>query len=174
MKVYLQEAESPWAADHRGTATGGWRGTICSRAKPPRAPVHAKPEPPLFVKLLFKQGLLAAVFFWSGAAHAASFYPVRPDDPRAVVFDSAFSAHADGIGDDSDALQRAIDRVQETTGAGVLLIPEGRYRLGKTVHVWQGIRLLGYGATRPVFVLARDTPKLGMRRSPKSLVVASA
>ena len=110
------------------------------------------------MKLLFKQGLLAAVFFWSGAAHAASFYPVRPDDPRAVVFDSAFSAHADGIGDDSDALQRAIDRVQETTGAGVLLIPEGRYRLGKTVHVWQGIRLLGYGATRPVFVLARDTP----------------
>jgi hypothetical protein len=47
---------------------------------------------------------------------------------------------------------------QETTGAGVLLIPEGRYRLSKTVYVWQGIRLLGYGATRPVFVLARDTP----------------
>ena len=70
----------------------------------------------------------------------------------------AFGAHADGTGDDSDALQRAIDRVQETTGAGVLLIPEGRYRLSKTVYVWQGIRLLGYGATRPVFVLAKDTP----------------
>jgi sugar lactone lactonase YvrE len=102
--------------------------------------------------------LIAAVFFWSGTVHAGSFYPVRPDDPRAVVFDSAFGAHADGIGDDSDALQRAIDQVQETTGAGVLLIPEGRYRLSKTVHVWQGIRLFGYGATRPVFVLARDTP----------------
>jgi sugar lactone lactonase YvrE len=102
--------------------------------------------------------LIAAVFLSSGAVHAGSFYPVRPDDPRAVVFDSAFGAHADGAADDSDALQRAIDRVQETTGAGVLLIPEGRYRLGKTVYVWQGIRLLGYGATRPVFVLARDTP----------------
>ena len=103
--------------------------------------------------------LIAAVFFWSGTVHAGSFYPVRPDDPRAVDFtQQAFGAHADGIGDDSDALQRAIDRVQETTGAGVLLIPEGRYRLSKTVHVWQGIRLLGYGATRPVFVLARDTP----------------
>ncbi len=103
--------------------------------------------------------LIAAVFFLSGTVHAGSFYPVRPDDPRAVDFtQQAFGAHADGIGDDSDALQRAIDRVQETTGAGVLLIPEGRYRLGKTVYVWQGIRLLGYGATRPVFVLARDTP----------------
>jgi hypothetical protein len=102
---------------------------------------------------------IAAVLFWSGTVHAASFYPVRPDDPRAVDFTrQAFGAHADGIGDDSDALQRAIDRVQETTGAGVLLIPEGRYRLGKTVYVWQGIRLLGYGATRPVFVLAQDTP----------------
>jgi sugar lactone lactonase YvrE len=103
--------------------------------------------------------LLAAVLLWSGTAQAASFYPVRPADPRAVDFTrEAFGAHADGIGDDSDALQRAIDRVQETTGAGVLLIPEGRYRLSKTLHVWQGIRLLGYGATRPVFVLARDTP----------------
>jgi hypothetical protein len=70
----------------------------------------------------------------------------------------SIGAHADGTGDDSDALQRAIDHVQETTVAGVLLIPEGRYRLSKTVYVWQGIRLLGYGATRPVFVLAKDTP----------------
>jgi sugar lactone lactonase YvrE len=123
---------------------------------------------PLAVKLLSKQvccpgisltAFIAAVFFWSGTVHAGSFYPARPDDPRAVDFTrEAFGAHADGIGDDSDALQRAIDRVQETTGAGVLLIPAGRYRLSKTVHVWQGIRLLGYGAARPVFVLARDTP----------------
>ncbi len=103
--------------------------------------------------------LLAALFFLSGTVQAASFYPVRPDDPRAVDFTkAAFGAHADGVGDDSDALQRAIDQVQETTGAGVLLIPEGRYRLGKTVHVWQGIRLMGYGATRPVFVLGPNTP----------------
>jgi len=103
--------------------------------------------------------LVAAIFFWSGIVQAGSFYPLRPDDPRAVDFTpEAFGAHADGAGDDSDALQRAIDRVQETSGAGVLLIPAGRYRLGKTVHVWQGIRLLGYGTTRPVFVLGRDTP----------------
>jgi len=103
--------------------------------------------------------LIAAVFLWSGNAHAASFYPVRPTDPRAVDFTAqAFGAHADGAADDSDALQRAVDRMQETTGAGVLLISEGRYRLNKTIYVWQGIRLFGYGATRPVFVLAKDTP----------------
>ena len=120
------------------------------------------------MKLLLKHGrcsctsltaLIAAFFFWSGTAHATSFYLGRPADPRAVDFTAqAFGAHADGTGDDSDALQRAIDRVQETTGAGVLLIPEGRYLLSTTVYVWQGIRLLGYGATRPVFVLAKDTP----------------
>jgi sugar lactone lactonase YvrE len=103
--------------------------------------------------------LLATLLLWSGTALADSFYPLRPDDPRAVDFTrDAFGAHADGTGDDSDALQQAIDRVQETTGAGVVLIPAGRYVLSKTVHVWQGIRLLGYGPTRPVFVLAENTP----------------
>src|SRR5438067_1760377 len=95
----------------------------------------------------------------TAALHAQSFFPLRPDDPRAVDFTKAsFSAHADGLGDDAEALQQAINRVQETTRIGVLLIPEGRYRLGKTVQIWQGIRLVGYGAKRPVFVLGRDTP----------------
>src|SRR5205085_1887552 len=102
---------------------------------------------------------LLILIAWAVPAHAESVYTVRPDDPRAIDFTrEAFGAHADGDGDDSDALQRAIDRVQETTGAGVVLIPEGRYRLSKTIYVWQGIRLLGYGTTRPVFVLAKDTP----------------
>jgi sugar lactone lactonase YvrE len=69
-----------------------------------------------------------------------------------------FDVHADGIGDDSDALQQAINRVQETTRIGVLFIPEGRYRLGKTIFVWQGIRLIGFGKNRPVFLLGTNTP----------------
>src|SRR5207248_2179941 len=55
-------------------------------------------------------------------------------------------------------LQQAVDRVAETTHAGIVLIPSGRYRLGRPVRVWQGIRLIGYGPTRPVLVLGRDTP----------------
>jgi len=96
---------------------------------------------------------------WSHALVAESYYPVRPEDPRAVDFTKeAFGAHANGLEDDAEALQQAIDHVQETTGAGVVFIPEGRYRLGKTVYVWQGIRLIGYGDKRPVFVLGRATP----------------
>ena len=96
---------------------------------------------------------------WIQPLRADSFYPIRPDDSRAVdLTKEAFGTHADGIGDDADALQQAINRVQETTRAGVVLIPEGRYRLGKTVYVWQGIRLIGYGAKRPVLVLGKATP----------------
>ena len=90
---------------------------------------------------------------------ADSYYPARPEDPRAVhLTKDQFGAHADGVGDDSEALQKAIDRVQETTRIGVLFVPEGRYRLSKTVFVWQGIRLIGYGGKRPVFVLGKATP----------------
>lgn len=102
--------------------------------------------------------LALAACVCGGPAHAQSFFPQRPDDPRAVDFTKEnFGAQADGVADDAGPLQEAINRVPETR-AGVLLIPEGRYRLGKTVYVWQGIRLIGYGRQRPVFVLGRDTP----------------
>ena len=65
---------------------------------------------------------------------------------------------ADGVADDADALQQAINQAQEASGFGIVLIPEGRYRLGTTVHVWAGIRLIGYGPKRPVFVLGETTP----------------
>jgi sugar lactone lactonase YvrE len=101
--------------------------------------------------------LLAA----AGAAtlYADSVYPRRPEDPQAICLTKdQFDVHADGIGDDAEALQEAINRVQETARIGVVFIPEGRYRLGKTVFVWQGIRLIGYGRTRPLFVLGKNTP----------------
>jgi len=106
--------------------------------------------------LRFSLAILAVAL--STSLRAQSFYPTRPDDARAVeLTKETFEAHADGEGDDADALQKAIDRAVETR-SGLVLIPEGRYRLGKTVYVWQGVRLLGYGARRPVFVLGRNTP----------------
>ena len=90
---------------------------------------------------------------------AQSVYTSRPDDPHAVYLTARdFGARADGVADDSDALQQAIDRVQETTHHGVVFVPEGRYRLTRTIHVWAGIRLIGYGAHRPIFILGPHTP----------------
>ena len=90
---------------------------------------------------------------------AQSVYTGVPDDPNAVTLASPnFPVHADGIADDSDGLQQAINRVQETVHHGIVFIPQGRYRLTKTIHVWAGIRLIGCGEERPVFLLAPNTP----------------
>ena len=90
---------------------------------------------------------------------AQSVYTERPDDPHAVYLGpGSFGAHGDGTADDTAALQAAIDHVQETTGVGVVFLAEGRYRLSHTVYLWQGIRVIGYGAHRPVFLLAPNTP----------------
>ena len=102
---------------------------------------------------MLKQTLTALITLLASAIAlpAASYYTVRLDDPKAVYLTR-------GAGDDSDAIQQAIDKVQETTGEGVVFVPEGRYRLTKTVYVWPAIRLIGYGTERPVFVLGENTP----------------
>jgi sugar lactone lactonase YvrE len=84
---------------------------------------------------------------------------MRPEDAKAVYLTEMGEAvHGDGIGDDSDAIQHAVNKVQETTGQGIVFIPEGRYRISKTILVWPGIRLIGYGVHRPTFVLGESTP----------------
>jgi sugar lactone lactonase YvrE len=98
--------------------------------------------------------LLVAVPLWG-----ASYYTLRPDDHSAVYLTKGVQGvHGDGIADDGDAIQQAIDQVQESTVQGIVFIPEGRYRISKTILVWPGIRLIGYGAKRPVFVLGKNTP----------------
>jgi hypothetical protein len=93
------------------------------------------------------------------ACFAGSAYPTRPDDPAAVYLTpEEFHVHGDGIADDSLAIQAAIDKLQETRGEGVVFIPQGRYRISRTIYVWPGIRVIGYGAQRPVFVLGPHTP----------------
>ncbi|MBN1509035.1 MAG: SMP-30/gluconolactonase/LRE family protein [Sedimentisphaerales bacterium] len=103
--------------------------------------------------------ILTGIILSPGLLSGASFYPERLDDPAATyLMRKDFPLHGDGIGDDSAALQQAIDKVASTTGAGVLFIPKGTYRLTKTVYVWPGVRLIGYGDTRPVLTLGENTP----------------
>lgn len=111
-------------------------------------------RPPAKILLALLAAMLAVT-----SLHAGSFYTTKLDDPQAVYLTpDKFPVKGDGVADDSDAVQAAIDKVQETTVNGILFIPEGTYRLTKTIHVWAGIRLIGYGANRPKFVLAPNTP----------------
>lgn len=105
---------------------------------------------------------LALVFaLASQIAHAstASVFTVRPDDPAAVTLSAPdFQIRGDGVADDSAAIQAAVDKAASTPSGGLLFVPPGRYRLTRTILVWRGVRLVGVGATRPVFVLADNTP----------------
>jgi len=61
----------------------------------------------------------------------ASYYPARPDDPKAVnLTKDNFSVRGD----------------------------EGRDRIARTIFVGPGVRVFGYGATRPAILLASNTP----------------
>ena len=92
-------------------------------------------------------------------ALGASVFTTRLEDPGAVyVTPEAFGVRGDGATDDSEALQAALDKAAAAGNGGVVFLPSGRYRLTRTLYVWRGVRVIGYGATRPVFVLADDTP----------------
>jgi hypothetical protein len=99
------------------------------------------------------------LFVTAPALFAQSVFTQRPADPYAAYLErGAYGAAADGVADDTPAIQAAIDHAAGTTGGGIVFVAEGRYRITRTVHLWSGIRLIGYGAHRPVFVLGANTP----------------
>jgi sugar lactone lactonase YvrE len=114
---------------------------------------------------MMKKVLIAAILLAVVPLFASSYYPARLNDTKAVYLTpDNFPVKGDGISDDTAVLQQAINQVQEKNNQGILFIPAGRYRLTKTVYIWPGIRLIGFGATRPVFVLAANTP--GFQQGP--------
>ena len=122
-------------------------------------------------KIQMIKTLLAIVVAWSAAVPlvGSSYYPARLDDAKAVYLTrDRFPVNGDGTADDSDPLQQAINQVQETTNQGILFVPAGRYRLTKTIYIWPGIRLIGFGAERPTFVLSANTP--GFQAGPAYMV----
>jgi hypothetical protein len=86
-------------------------------------------------------------------------FTTRLDDPKAIYLSAeAFGSHADGRSDDSAAIQAAIDKAGVDALGGIVFVPSGRYRVVRTIYVWPGVRVIGYGPTRPIFVLADNTP----------------
>lgn len=88
-----------------------------------------------------------------------SFYQQRLNDKEAVYFTpDKYAIKADGKTDVSNALQQAINDVKDKNNFGVLFIPEGKYLISKTIFVPRAVRLIGYGKTRPVIILAKNSP----------------
>lgn len=96
----------------------------------------------------------------ASAQNLRSVFTDRPEDGEAVYFTSEqFDLKADGSMDVSDALQKALDITKKKeNGCGILFIPEGTYKLSKTIYVPSGVRMIGYGAKRPLFILAGQSP----------------
>ncbi len=108
--------------------------------------------------------LIASALALIVSPQGTSYYTARLDDAKAVYV----TAQADGVADDTAALQIAIDQVQETTNEGIVFLPSGRYRITDTLRIWPGIRMIGYGKERPTLILAPHTP--GYQDSEKYMV----
>ena len=86
-----------------------------------------------------------------------------PSDPRAVTV----KGKGDGKADDTDAIQHALDEAAEH--GGVVFLPSGRYKISRSILIWPAVRFFGTGRTRPVLVLADNTP--GFQKGVGSMVV---
>ncbi|WP_375421061.1 glycosyl hydrolase family 28-related protein [uncultured Sphingomonas sp.] len=108
------------------------------------------------MKAVTLSGLVAIGLAAPSFAASTSVYLTRPDEPSAIVV----SGVGDGRADDSLAIQRAIDAAVATGGTkgGIVFLPSGRYRVTRTILLRSAVRLFGVGKTRPVIVLADNTP----------------
>jgi sugar lactone lactonase YvrE len=98
----------------------------------------------------------------SKAGESKSVYTQKPQDGYAVYFTPEnFGIKNDGSSDVSDALQDAINALKRSDNFGIIFIPEGKYRITKTIYIPTAIRLIGYGEKRPEFFLAKNSPGFG-------------
>ena len=103
-------------------------------------------------------GACASVLLCLMAAQPAfaspSVYTAMPDDARAVTVKGV----GDGRADDSAAIQQALDAAAATPGGGIVFLPQGTYRISRTLFLWPGVRIFGIGAQRPTILLGTNTP----------------
>lgn len=107
-----------------------------------------------------------------------SWLTAAPPDPTAVTLGTAgFAVHGDGVGDDTEVLQEAVDEASRRgienklgdilggqrdfahgDGGGVVLVPSGTYRLSDTIQIHDSVRIIGVGRKRPRFLLGAGSP----------------
>jgi hypothetical protein len=102
-------------------------------------------------------GLL--VILWVGVANAAPVAPQRivfPDDPSVLDLRRDFGAVGDGTADDTDALQAGLEASSDRGrdgGTKVLFIPDGVYRVTRTLVIQHRVGPWVYGESRDGVIL---------------------
>jgi hypothetical protein len=96
---------------------------------------------------------------FAGNISTESLYQTRIHDPEALYFTpESFKITSDGKTDVSDELQRAVNQIKQDKNFGILFIPQGTYKISKTIYIPKAVRLIGYGKERPLIVLAENSP----------------
>ena len=109
--------------------------------------------------LLFFCFVIAISAFKVSANESKSVYLQKPIDQEAIYFTPEnFNIKADGKTDVSDALQEALNQVKKQYNFGIVFLPEGTYKISKTIYIPNAVRLIGYGKQRPVIVLGKNSP----------------
>ncbi|MGA8043742.1 MAG: glycosyl hydrolase family 28-related protein [Terracidiphilus sp.] len=102
---------------------------------------------------------LLLLLFVAVPLFSQSVFTTRLEDPKAIYLShEEFGAKGDGVADDTAAIQASINKAGSNVREGIVFVPSGRYRLTHTLYVWPGVRVIGYGKARPVFLLADNTP----------------
>jgi len=113
-----------------------------------------------FRKIILCCFLVASYFTGAYAAvDGRSVYLEAPVDGEAIYFTPEnFNIKADGKTDVTEALQEALNQAKTKYNFGIVFIPEGTYKISKTIYMPQAVRLIGYGKQRPVIVLGKNSP----------------
>ena len=133
-----------------------------------------------FTVVLFTLLVCPAACAASPPSLGASIFATRPPDSRAIhANDAAFGLVGDGVADDTAALRRAINATYlhsrancTADGHRIVFLGPGRYRMTGTVALPIWVRIIGYGKSRPTFVLKRNTPTFSNASLRKPLFVA--
>ncbi len=96
------------------------------------------------------------LFFLSGNISGEVVAPALSEAPPGDDLYIATDIPSDGETDATASLQTAMEESGKT--GGVLLLPSGEYRITDTLLLKKGRRIFGIGKTRPVIVLAKNTP----------------
>lgn len=80
------------------------------------------------------------------------------DEKITILSTEGLTPDADGVYDVTERLQQMLDEMKLTYNFGIVMIPEGKYSVSKTVYLPRAVRMIGFGESRPQFILKASTP----------------